>query len=259
MIKHRQPAGVKRHKLDYTPTKGTMNYEIRRVADSKITVLGYTRRAKDGWLVRKADSENFILSRGEHPHNRAMFWLAGDPGLTAQDGVLIGIPDGWELVSSSEVEESEVEESAANAATEALQTQGGQGFKVNPEARVAIDAYAMSTACEYYRNMSGEKPEDVHTENRGFDLISRFGSETRHVEVKGTITDGDEIILTPNEVRHALQCNQAVLFVLSKIRVETNQDGSSLVTGGLVRVCDPWQLSTDLLRPISYRYQLHSP
>jgi Domain of unknown function (DUF3883) len=44
--------------------------------------------------------------------------------------------------------------------------------------------------------------EDVHG-RESYDLICRRGDEVKHVEVKGTTTDGIEVILTPNEVRHA--------------------------------------------------------
>jgi|SRR5579875_1583773 len=205
MIKHKQPPGVVRRRLDGPPTN---NYEIRRVAGAA-HILGYTERIKGGWRVRKDAGGVAIESRGEHPHNRAMFWLAGDPGLSVQGGVLIGVPEGWDPAASPEVDEA-----ASNAATEALESQGGQGFQVDADLRIAIDGYAMKNAMNHYHEI-GWDTEDVHTQYLGYDLICRSGTETRHVEVKGTVTDGKTLILTPNEVRHALNCKHCVLFLTS--------------------------------------------
>lgn len=249
MIKHKQPLSVVRRRLDGPPTN---NYEIRRVAEA-VHILGYTERVKGGWRVRKSTSDIAIESRGEHPHNRAMFWLAGDPGLSVQGGILVGVPEGWDPAASPEVDEA-----ASNAATEALQSHGEQGFQVSPGLRIAIDAYAMKDAMNHYHQI-GWETEDVHTKYLGYDLICRSGTEVRHVEVKGTVTDGSAVILTPNEVRHALNCKHPVLFLLSNIEVKTDQDGSPLLSGGVQRLDDPWHLSTDLLRPTSYRYALSGP
>ena len=57
-------------------------------------------------------------------------------------------------------------------------------------------------------------------------------SEVKHVEVKGTTTDGAEVILTPNEVRHARENPCTALFVLSNITVERAEDGAVTATGG---------------------------
>ena len=40
----------------------------------------------------------------------------------------------------------------------------------------------------------------MSTATESYDLICRRGDEVKHVEVKGTTTDGAEVILTPNEV-----------------------------------------------------------
>jgi len=82
------------------------------------------------------------------------------------------------------------------------------------------------------------------------------GSEVRHVEVKGTTTDGAEVILTPNEVRHARENRCAALFVLSNIRVERADDGTVTATGGIRHLYDPWCLDDGTLTPVGFRYQV---
>src|SRR5215469_5695689 len=58
MIKHKQPQGVTRRRLDGPPTN---NYEIRRVAGA-VAILGYTERVNGGWRVRKEASGVVIES-----------------------------------------------------------------------------------------------------------------------------------------------------------------------------------------------------
>ena len=85
--------------------------------------------------------------------------------------------------------------------------------------------------------------EDVHGAE-SYDLICRRGDgEVKHVEVKGTTTDGAEVILTPNEVRHARDNLRTALFVLSNITVECAEDGTVIATAGTHHNYDPWRLA----------------
>ena len=78
----------------------------------------------------------------------------------------------------------------------------------------------------------------------------------KHVEVKGTTTDGAEVILTPNEVRHARDNPCTALFVLSNITVERAEDGTVTATGGKQHLFDPWHLDDGTLTPLGFRYQV---
>ena len=73
--------------------------------------------------------------------------------------------------------------------------------------------------------------EDVHG-TKSYDLICRRCDEIKHVEVKGTTTDGAEVILTLNEVKHARENPCTALFVVSDITVERADDGIVIATGG---------------------------
>jgi Protein NO VEIN, C-terminal len=59
---------------------------------------------------------------------------------------------------------------------------------------VAIEAHAMNMAGEFYG--TAWAVQDVHG-GESYDLICRRGDEVKHVEVKGTTTNGEEVILTP--------------------------------------------------------------
>ena len=130
----------------------------------------------------------------------------------------------------------------------------GQGFQLDQEVKVAVEASAMNMATDFY-SARGWTVEDVHG-TESYDLICRRGGKVKHVEVKGTTTDGAEVILTPNEVRHAQENEYTALFVLSNITVERAEDGTITATGGQRHRYDPWRLEDGTLRPLGFRYQV---
>jgi len=111
----------------------------------------------------------------------------------------------------------------------------------------------MNAATEFYA--ASWDVADVHGKE-SYDLVCRRGDEVRHVEVKGTTTDGAEVILTPNEVRHAREYRHTALFVLSNVRVERAEDGTVTAVGGVRRLYDPWGIDEGALTPIGFRYQV---
>jgi hypothetical protein len=95
--------------------------------------------------------------------------------------------------------------------------------------RKALENYAMEAA-EPYFEAQGYEWED-RSKTCPFDLLYRRGQDVLHVEVKGTQTDGREIILTPVEVEFARRHEgQMALFVLHSIQVAEAYD--EFVLGG---------------------------
>ena len=123
----------------------------------------------------------------------------------------------------------QAEEAVKYAAGKLARPGRGQGFHLDQDMKVAMEAHAMNMATELYS--ADWKVEDVHG-TESYDLVCRRGDEIKHVEVKGTTTDGAEVILTPNEVRHAREYPCTALFVLSNITVERADDGTITATGG---------------------------
>jgi hypothetical protein len=140
-----------------------------------------------------------------------------------------------------------------DAAGKVARRRKGQGFQLDQEVKVAVEVHAMNAAAAFY----GEdwEVEDVHG-SESYDLICRRDGEVKHVEVKGTVTDGSEVILTPNEVRHAREYPDTALFVLSNIIVERAPDGTIAATGGVRHRYDPWYVDDSALRPLGFRYQV---
>lgn len=155
------------------------------------------------------------------------------------------------LAPASPVEQAE--DAVNQAAGKAARRGRGQGFQLDQEVKVAVEARAMNTATEFYAE--SWHVEDVHGKEC-YDLICRRGDDVKHVEVKGTTTDGAEVILTPNEVRHARKNRQNALFVLSDVRVERADDGTVRATGGVHHLYDPWNIDEGNLTPIGFRYQV---
>ena len=159
-----------------------------------------------------------------------------------------------DLGATSPVEQAQ--EAVNKAAGKAAGPTRGQGFQLDQEAKVAIEAHAMNAATAFYAD--AWEVQDVHGQE-SYDLVCRRGDEVKHVEVKGTTTDGAEVILTPNEVSHVRENRDNALFILSNIRIEQAEDGTVVATGGARHVYDPWNLDDGTLMPIGYRYQTPHP
>jgi uncharacterized protein DUF3883 len=156
-----------------------------------------------------------------------------------------------ELLLASPTEQAE--DALKDAAGKVARRGRGQGFQLDQQVKVAVEALAMNVATEFYSN--DWVVEDVHG-TESYDLICRHGDEVKHVEVKGTTTDGAGVILTPNEVRHAREHLYTALFVVSNITVEPAEDGTVIATGGKRHLYDPWHLDDGTLTPLGFRYQV---
>jgi hypothetical protein len=145
--------------------------------------------------------------------------------------------------------EADAEEESAIAVEKALARSRGQGFARTAEERKALEEYAMAAAKKHFRD-KGFKVTNVSLK-RSYDLLCTKGNREIHVEVKGTTTDGEKIVLTNNEVKHARATNNTcALFVVHSIHVE-----ETMASGGQQYIIDPWQLQNERLTPVSYTYR----
>jgi len=114
--------------------------------------------------------------------------------------------------------------------------------------QVLIEELAVKKAVKYFRNL-GYAVRNVGNK-KSYDLECRKGNINIHVEVKGTTTGGESIILTPNEVANA-KGHRSALFVLHSIK----KRGRSGVKGGMRFVLNPWRIKAHgELIPSLYRY-----
>ena len=129
---------------------------------------------------------------------------------------------------------------------------GPQGYEQDPEIRSAVELYAESIAKQHYV-LHGFR---VQKFGKPFDLLCEKEGETIHVEVKGSRTKLDTVILTLNEVSDAENTDwQSDLFVVDQIVVE--RVGSELVAGGgVARVIQKWVPAKAMLAPSQFKYRL---
>jgi hypothetical protein len=146
--------------------------------------------------------------------------------------------------------EEDAEEESAAAIEKALARSKGQGFARTPQQRRALENHAMAIAIAHFRH-EGFEVQDVSA-RRSYDLLCTKSTKEVHVEVKGTTTNRDAIVLTNNEVKHTNDPrNSCILFVLHSIRLK-----GSKASGGEKFILNPWQLQHAQLAPVSYTYRL---
>jgi Domain of unknown function (DUF3883) len=149
-------------------------------------------------------------------------------------------------------------ENVDDSVVEAIERQQakGHGFQLDSTLRKALENYAMDVAKEYFANKGYEC--DDHSTNCPYDLLCSREREVLYVEVKGTLTDGAEIILTRGEVEFARRHQgQMVLVILHSIEV-SNLNKGIILGGGKRTLIRPWSVDQGDLMAVSYKYRLPS-
>lgn len=132
---------------------------------------------------------------------------------------------------------------------------GGQGFRQSATDRDAIDRHAMAVATAHLE-AKGWKVYDVSA-THPYDLRCRRGRKQElHVEVKGTTSAGEAVLLTPNEVAHARDSYPAVaLLIVHGVALGRDADGKAIASGGEIDLLDPWEIdSQGTLKPTGFIY-----
>jgi len=144
--------------------------------------------------------------------------------------------------------EDEIQEDALTA----QYSSGGQGFQSDVEVRLMIEAHAMNICKIYYFDQQFDV-KDVSA-NSPYDIVIKKNGFSRLVEVKGTQTAGDTIILTKNEVELSRsKGDNMVLFIVHSIVMNNKKIKKG---SGVISIIEPWQVSDDRLTPISFTYKL---
>jgi hypothetical protein len=114
----------------------------------------------------------------------------------------------------------------------------------------------MLAARQHYEQL-GYSLEDTSL-TRPYDYVATRGDERRRIEVKGSQSDGQSVMLTGNEVEAAKAGPEPTdLFVLSQIAVGI-MDGNPVPSGGTMRLIADWRPSAKDLTPTEYRYVVPS-
>lgn len=134
---------------------------------------------------------------------------------------------------------------------------GGLAPGLTAGQRKAIETRAMVLSREALEN-EGWLVEDT-SQNHPFDLRARRAETEMHVEVKGTTTPGESVVLTRGEVKHHLE-TQAVsaLYIVSGIEL-TGTPETPEARGGLLRTWVPWSIDHTDLTPLAFEYSVPNP
>jgi hypothetical protein len=73
--------------------------------------------------------------------------------------------------------------------------------------------------------------------------------------VKGTTSLGQEVLLTPNEVKHARTYPNIALAVVHSITILQTGRGP-VAQGGELLLYDPWDIAEGNLSPVGYAYSV---
>jgi hypothetical protein len=131
-----------------------------------------------------------------------------------------------------------------------------QGRTMDPDLRRKIELRAENHAAEHFTERGWTVRRVGHLK-LGYDLeCTNADGRKLHVEVKGTRTLGERVLLTANEVLHVRQADQCgaehALYVLSQIQVEDN--GAIGCTGGDPNLQHPWTINDQDLLPTQYSF-----
>ncbi|MGI5046177.1 protein NO VEIN domain-containing protein, partial [Streptomyces sp. JAC25] len=148
------------------------------------------------------------------------------------------------------VEVREATQSAATTANRRNARKGGQGFLLTAAERTGIEKRSVMLATEHFQ-AQGWTVKDVGA-NKSYDLHLTRGDEKLHVEVKGTTSDGSQIILTRSEVewQRKYAPDNALVIVHS---IELDRTVTPVTaTGGVLHCTTPWTIEDETLTVISY-------
>ena len=146
-------------------------------------------------------------------------------------------------------------EEASKAAGRKYKRPSGQGRRQSAAERSAIEMRAVQVVTEYLH--ARHFATDYVGDSESYDIKARHGDEVVHIEVKGTTSLGQEVVLTANEVEfHKATYPHNALIVVHSILLKTSDDSAPIASGGVLHVHRPWQIADDSLKPVSYRYSV---
>jgi MrcB-like, N-terminal domain/Domain of unknown function (DUF3883) len=127
-------------------------------------------------------------------------------------------------------------------------------FRLSHAERVAIERRAVDVAADALE-ADGWSVHDVGSV-KPHDLEARRGDAELWVEVKGTTSAGDEVILTRGEVLdYGGKYPDTMLAIVTSIALDRSAD-PPVASGGTLRTIRPWRIDPEDLTAVSYRYSV---
>lgn len=143
---------------------------------------------------------------------------------------------------------------AIAALDEIANPRGKCGRRFSAAENKAIEEQAVRVVRKHLKEVLGYETKDVGA-TESYDVHAKKGDSVIKVEVKGTTSDGSEIVLTANEVAlHLAEHPNNALAVVRRIVLDRNGD-QPVATGGELDFRMSWELQREWLTPIAYRYR----
>lgn len=153
-------------------------------------------------------------------------------------------------------EVADVELAAEEGAGNLRKARGrGQGFRLDTPSKLAIEQHAVKLATEHFKS-SGYRV--IYTGNKeSYDLLAvldGFEDDPMYIEVKGTASPGEQVILTRAEVEHHRAHPNNALVVVHSILIDRT-GANPVAYGGTLAITKPWKIDDADLSVISYMYK----
>jgi hypothetical protein len=224
-----------------------------RISERRDGLLYFFEADRANCCLLPTDKRKHVIRRGKGATGYSMISYARDERGVPRDGVWIR--DALEFVRSYrgdnviDLKDPATDEMTAGAAAAVLAAED-QGRLLDPADRRLIEKYAVDRARRHF-----ETSHDIDERGRPYDLLctpKKGRGVPLFVEVKGTQGLGERVILTENEVRHAMDHKvQTVLFLVYSIEL-VGHGKKRRARGGKIRVLPRWSPSSGSLTPIAY-------
>lgn len=130
----------------------------------------------------------------------------------------------------------------------------GNPFRASAQERTAIELHSMDVAKQYLEGLGYSTVDTSRTEP--FDFIATRLGNSIIVEVKGTTSRGQQVILTEGERKAQAEAYpDNALIVVHSIEIDTRCN-DVFCTGGEVHCLLNWRIEPCQLQPIQYRYSV---
>jgi hypothetical protein len=129
-----------------------------------------------------------------------------------------------------------------------------QGFGLTPAERRVVELRAMSLAEAHLRKLNW-RVKDVSS-TKPYDFECSKGADKLIVEVKGTTSTGERIVITRNELAaHRARYPTNALIVVHHINLIKGPEGPS-ADGGELMMLWPWEINEEFLKPLAFQYTI---
>ncbi|MGE2816181.1 MrcB family domain-containing protein [Mycobacterium heidelbergense] len=125
--------------------------------------------------------------------------------------------------------------------------------RLNAAENKVIEQRAVELVRAYFEGLHYETKDVGSTES--YDVKAIKEGQTIKIEVKGTTSDGSDVVLTSNEVGlHEAEYPNNAFAIVRHILLRRNGE-QPMATGGELILEMPWKLDPGRLQPIAYRYR----